>query len=235
MKTQEAFAVRLKQLREEAGLSQSELSQKLGISRGSVSFYEMGSRVPDIDTFSKIATFFEVSYDFLLGQTGSVSSDKKDELKSEVEILFNSLDKVPSGIAESLISIFSNINESLSFIYRYYPHEIDRVADSAFDVINRIASVIAEYAQSRHLLNTARDGGADDIFEALLTLSRNYNELSLLKDISATDAEKNIEICCDSLKIIESRNRDMFNDLTTTLIQNSYGYVHDQIKECVKK
>ena len=69
MSVKNRFATRLKALRERNGLNQGQLAKKLGISRGSISFYENGDRVPDIETFDMICDFFNVSYDYLLGKS----------------------------------------------------------------------------------------------------------------------------------------------------------------------
>ena len=46
----ERFAERLRDLREAAGLTQKQLADELGVSRGSISYYENCERVPDIRT-----------------------------------------------------------------------------------------------------------------------------------------------------------------------------------------
>ena len=61
------FGVRLKELRLEMGLSQKKLGDILGVCNQTVSFWETGSREPDLDSLIIIAKFFEVSVDFLLG------------------------------------------------------------------------------------------------------------------------------------------------------------------------
>ena len=73
------FAVRLRQLLEEQGKSQSELASELGIQRQSVNAYTLGITVPDIDRFKEIAKYFKVSYDYLLGD-----SDAKNRENIEV-------------------------------------------------------------------------------------------------------------------------------------------------------
>lgn len=67
MGAKEVFANRLRELRIAKKLSQTELAEKLGVSRGSISFYENGERTANIDFIYKIAQFFNVSTDFLLG------------------------------------------------------------------------------------------------------------------------------------------------------------------------
>ena len=59
----------LKQLRLEHGISQAELAERLGISRSAVSMYERGEREPDLDTLEKIADYFNVDMNQLLGRT----------------------------------------------------------------------------------------------------------------------------------------------------------------------
>lgn len=62
------FSERLKLLREERELTQSDLAKKLNISRQSVSNYEKGTRFPnDSQLIIKIAQFFHVSIDYLMG------------------------------------------------------------------------------------------------------------------------------------------------------------------------
>lgn len=56
----------LKKLREEKGLTQSELGKKLGISPSTVGMYEQGRRVPDVPILRKMSAFFNVSIDYLL-------------------------------------------------------------------------------------------------------------------------------------------------------------------------
>jgi len=59
---------RLKNLRQEKNLTQTQLADIIGISRGALSLYETGKREPDYCTLQKFADFFNVSTDYLLGR-----------------------------------------------------------------------------------------------------------------------------------------------------------------------
>ncbi|OFV69140.1 LexA family protein [Acetobacterium wieringae] len=63
------FASRLKELRKESGLTQIELSTKVGISKSSISMYEANSRKPELETLEALADYFNVNMDYLLGKS----------------------------------------------------------------------------------------------------------------------------------------------------------------------
>lgn len=64
------FSERLKQLRNERGISQQALANSLGdISKSSINMYERGEREPGLETLEAIADFFNVDMDFLLGKS----------------------------------------------------------------------------------------------------------------------------------------------------------------------
>lgn len=67
------FANRLKELR--GDMSQTELADALGVSRASLSLYELGNRTPDIEFLYTVCRYFEVTSDWLLG----LSSVKKPD------------------------------------------------------------------------------------------------------------------------------------------------------------
>ena len=69
---------RLKQLRKNKKITQSELGEKINVTKVSISGYESGNRTPDTDTLQKIADFFEVSTDYLLGRTDSLVHTQQD-------------------------------------------------------------------------------------------------------------------------------------------------------------
>lgn len=60
----------LKLLRTTAGISQKTLADSIGVSQQSINKYENHNIEPDIATLSRIADFFHVSIDFLVGRTG---------------------------------------------------------------------------------------------------------------------------------------------------------------------
>jgi transcriptional regulator with XRE-family HTH domain len=76
---------RLTILRKNKGLTQEACAKKIGIPRSTYSNYENGKREPDIETIRKMASFFEVSTDFLLGYTNIPQTKKASEM-TEVEI-----------------------------------------------------------------------------------------------------------------------------------------------------
>lgn len=63
------LAQRLKELRKEKGITQGDLGEILGFGDSTISQYETGKRTPDQSTLQKLATYFEVSIDYLLGRT----------------------------------------------------------------------------------------------------------------------------------------------------------------------
>ncbi|MCU5273598.1 helix-turn-helix domain-containing protein [Bacillus cereus] len=63
------FGTKLHTLRKERKLRQEDMAKHLGIARTTYAMYEQGNREPDYNTLIKLATFFEVSIDYLLGTT----------------------------------------------------------------------------------------------------------------------------------------------------------------------
>lgn len=88
----------LKKLRLESGISQKELAEKLGVSPTNIYNYEIGRTQPSIEWLVKIADFFDISVDYLIGRTDDFGNIKK----SDVEI-----DKT----TKELLKILSTFNE----------------------------------------------------------------------------------------------------------------------------
>lgn len=61
------FGERLKKLRQSKGLTQQQLSNKLGLTKSVISAYETNLRLPSYDVLKHIATIFGVTTDYLLG------------------------------------------------------------------------------------------------------------------------------------------------------------------------
>ncbi len=62
------FKERLRFLREERSISQRQLSNDLGLSNSMIHFYESGEKEPSITITQKIADYFGVSIDYLVGR-----------------------------------------------------------------------------------------------------------------------------------------------------------------------
>lgn len=63
------FGERLRELRIERGLGQNALARTLGLSNASISYWETGKQEPTASAIFKLASFFDVSSDYLLGLT----------------------------------------------------------------------------------------------------------------------------------------------------------------------
>lgn len=92
------LGIRLKELRKKHGLTQKSLADILLIDNSSISKYENDKAIPENELLQRIADFFSVSVDYLLGRS-DMSSPKKssfDDLelnpkdKKDIEKIFNS-------------------------------------------------------------------------------------------------------------------------------------------------
>lgn len=69
--------MRLKEVRKQKGITQDKLSKILGVSRTTISMWEIGSNQPDNDTLIQLARLFNVTVDYLVGNDTNPNSSKK--------------------------------------------------------------------------------------------------------------------------------------------------------------
>ncbi|MEJ8554177.1 helix-turn-helix domain-containing protein [Tepidibacter sp. Z1-5] len=120
---------RLKKLRKEKGLSQKDLSAELNIPRTTISSWESGSRIPELMTTQNLATFFEVSIDYLLGRT---DSRNPVHIESIVNNLYKSIQDDPE-----LIDFIEKLT------YRSDLHAISKkLKDLSSNSVNKLIRVI---------------------------------------------------------------------------------------------
>lgn len=62
------FSEQLKVLRNSRGLSQRDLCKIFCVSSGAIAMWETGKRQPDLSTLCKLADYFNVTVDYLLGR-----------------------------------------------------------------------------------------------------------------------------------------------------------------------
>lgn len=82
-KLEDVVKNRLKAIRENLKLNQSQFADKLGISQAAVSQFEEGKRVPSIETLDKIAKALGISVVSLLNDENA-TDDEKERLLGDV-------------------------------------------------------------------------------------------------------------------------------------------------------
>lgn len=90
---------RLKQLRLEKGLLQSDIAKIINKTDRAVGQYERGERDPSSETWSIIANYFNVSLDYLLGNSNV--RNPEDKIKQEFEFAYH---KEMEGLTEEEIA-----------------------------------------------------------------------------------------------------------------------------------
>ncbi len=88
------FARILQDLREDKDISRKDLAMVLNISVSTLGMYEQGRREPNIDMLIKIANYFDVSIDFLVGRS---FKNENNEMLTEALHVKNKIDKLPQG------------------------------------------------------------------------------------------------------------------------------------------
>ncbi|WP_418524276.1 helix-turn-helix domain-containing protein, partial [Limosilactobacillus oris] len=100
---------RIAELRKEKHLTIQQLADEIGVANGTISRYEKGSREPKLETWIKLADFFDVPVPYLQGLNDYTKDDKKriDKLRP---LLYDKNKKLNWDIASKIL----NINAALS-------------------------------------------------------------------------------------------------------------------------
>lgn len=92
---------RLSDLRKDRGLTQKDLAKIIGVSENSISMYERNLNSPDDKIKVKIAKYFNISLDYLLG-----AIDKPQPLKRN-NTIFIFADNIPTNAEKEMKTFFN--------------------------------------------------------------------------------------------------------------------------------
>ena len=110
------FAERLKELRKDKNMTQVQLAEALGVSKGTVAMWEIGKREPNFETLNRLSDIFDKRIDYILGNSNDASSPRfteedieqlgrwevEDQFR-EIIMAYFSLDEYGKTAVESLI------------------------------------------------------------------------------------------------------------------------------------
>ena len=118
------LAENIRKLRKERGLTQEQLSEVLGVTTGAVYKWEARLSVPEVDLLLKLADFFDISLDYLLGY--QVRDNSREAIEKRLDELSKSGDPAALDEAEIALKKYPNsfvIVYNCALIYNAYGSE----------------------------------------------------------------------------------------------------------------
>lgn len=104
------FSTRVKEKREKAGLSMEQLANKLGVSKSRINMWENNGAIPRGDVLIKLANYFKVSTDYLLGNDDESNIDTSNERLSFLQRNLSKLNEDQLSKAEGVLkAVFMDI------------------------------------------------------------------------------------------------------------------------------
>lgn len=131
----EVFPTILRGLMSERKLTQNDVAQGIGMTRQVISLYCMGQSTPDINTLSKMADFFDVSCDYLLGRTTLQTPD----------VVVQDICK-RTGLSERAIEVLVNTKEWRESERMDFWNWLIENKEFFLDVFPRVQSIATEKA-----------------------------------------------------------------------------------------
>jgi transcriptional regulator with XRE-family HTH domain len=101
---------RIRDLRKENGLTQSELAERFGVDRSTIASWEINRREVDLETLKKLAILFDVRIDFLLCAT--------DERNFPATIALSRSDDPDSDLPEEALKQIEDFREYIRQKYK---------------------------------------------------------------------------------------------------------------------
>lgn len=176
----EKFGIYLSRLRKRADMTQSELADRLNLTRQAVSRYERGESFPDISVLVKIAEVFAVSTDELINAGGPTAGESAI------------LENVVNGREDILAGEFSDI-AGLAPILR--PSVLEKLAKNFSKEGIDISEIIslAEYLNDESVTSLLQDAefeGIDyEILERFLPILSTQSRLNIFENILAGEMD----------------------------------------------
>lgn len=99
-----AFAEKLKELRQQKGVTQSELAKLLNMQRSTLGMYETGKREPNFETLNMFANFFNVDMNTLMDMNNTSNQNPSSPVRSiKIPVLGTVVAGVPLEAVENII------------------------------------------------------------------------------------------------------------------------------------
>ena len=100
---------RIKQIRQDAGLTQAEFAKKLNLSRNYVGLMEIGDRVPSDRTILDICEKFNVSEDWLRRGNGPMRPESSDD--EELSQIWAEIEKADDVLVKAIVTAYWKLDE----------------------------------------------------------------------------------------------------------------------------
>ena len=111
------FSIIIKELRNEKGLTQEELSQKIGVRCGTYCKWEQNRANASYEDLIKLADYYQVSVDYILGHTDdlgnvTVITTQENTLNKNERILLSHFKKLSNNEKDIIIKQISALSEN---------------------------------------------------------------------------------------------------------------------------
>lgn len=119
------FAERLKKLRKEKKMSQQQMADFLGITRQGYAKYEKSGTEPSFAMLEKMASFFDVTTDYLLGNSG-VSTWNNTEVREDKPFYMSKIANEFPDIDLMFRDMESLTAEEMKEVYEYVKFKLSQ-------------------------------------------------------------------------------------------------------------
>ena len=166
-----SFGNRIKELRIKHGLSQAELARRTGVSNQAISFYETGKRQPKIETWKKLADYFNVSIPYVRGNIDTeliakiakmifLTHSASFDVYLNKHDLFTGYDEDDTAIAcKLMLLLLQQLNLSIS-------EEYEKIVDKTEKILGKSDSDPAvNRFKTKQYLSDITDGCPENNFE----------------------------------------------------------------------
>ncbi|MCU5414788.1 helix-turn-helix domain-containing protein [Bacillus wiedmannii] len=110
-----AIGKRVKEIRAELKMSQSQFAESIGVSKSLISLIELSRKNPSVETINKIAKKGNVSVDYIMGRTDNRSSSENEtsEVKIELNTAVDRIEKLTENQQRFIIKMLNGMVDNI--------------------------------------------------------------------------------------------------------------------------
>lgn len=142
MEIKDIFSSRLRKLRTAKGkeYTRQRVADDLSISRASLEYYEKGQRLPDIEIAAKIADYYNVSVDYLLGRAKNKTTiQEKNDLCKYI--------RISEKAADSILELLATYDDETELLQKNVtpPYEYDGFSEEHKEIFDTLRNANKAY------------------------------------------------------------------------------------------